>query len=912
LLTAQYWTYIYLPVNLPSPVEVSFDIRVPNNNLSNARILFEPDSGYWHEPTFFGSEGDWTSGVFQLQGWYGKGDEVEGIDYSTTQRVHLLLTDNGNGTATMQGKIWPASSAEPVSWQTSYTDAQSFPVRYLKFQAIEVRYYGETYVDDYVEIDNLSISGVNACSEYRFDNFNRTVASGWGTSDLGLAWTASGLDSQRLMSVDGSQGIMSWVTATGGSPQGAIPATAGPWVEPSWEMTARVRIPPVPASGNYDVFFRITNYARLDLFIGSPNTVDIGYYADVPVSTSFTWASGQAYFIRWAYTYNGTERVKVWLTTDPEPAAWLAEANTAGVGGPPATAEFDVRTSLALGSSTTNSIAFDYIDFDYDGKPCYQDCSGNSSGPTEGFDGTELSSDWTTEVWDEDGNPRVSVAGGIATVTIDAAGDGDIRLERSFVTLSNDLRLRMRFDSYDSTSDYTVGRVIIVFGGMFFRVFPWQTGQNFTLSYGLQSSSGRNVFVSDEWYNFRFWATSSSVNVYWWSDSQSEPSQASNYIDGISPSPIVANPDLQLRVENYGAPASVDFVVSFDSLDVAGVGACVTDSFNRADSGSLGISDAGYAWSKTGSGSASIVNNKAVLTPIQYSILDVSSFGLHSTTVDTKFSLGSWADSLVEFAIQFKGPSGLWLGDIVVHPGYNPGEDGYLTAQIFYKTGGSYNWIYDFVDIVGINWQVGTSIDVRTSFYQQTGSGNSISVLVRETGTTDSDWIEAIASAPYVSDDPRLTSHVETITFANSSATAYVDYVDVWSAYYGTGTHLAGVCPPGGDGQGGGCLDPVVPGGDDNCPEPEIDPVPASGYTCEEFTGSAGTRVRQLSRTYTVGSVSVWVNGIIQTNFSAPGGTMVTLGFDTVASDTIKICYNIGGSGTGWDTGPVTPYPMPI
>jgi hypothetical protein len=196
-----------------------------------------------------------------------------------------------------------------------------------------------------------------------FDDFERIEVSGWGTASSGYAWTSSGLDSQRLMSVTSGEGRMYWIAATGGSPQGAIPATAGPWVEPSWEMTCRVRIPVVPAAGNYDVFFRVTGFARLDLFIGSPNTVDIGFYADVPVSTSFTWSSGQAYFIRWSYTYNGAERIKIWLTTDPEPATWLAEADTAGVGGPPATAEFDIRTSLALGSNTTDDIFFDNIVF---------------------------------------------------------------------------------------------------------------------------------------------------------------------------------------------------------------------------------------------------------------------------------------------------------------------------------------------------------------------------------------------------------------------------------------------------------------------------------------------------------------------------------------------------------------------
>jgi len=98
-------------------------------------------------------------------------------------------------------------------------------------------------------------------SPITFDDFNRTVASGWGTSSSGVDWTddsfrQNGITSEQAgnaMSMDGLNGRMDlgvgWAIY--------MRAGSGPWEQPAWTMTTRFKASAVPASDYLGVSFYV-------------------------------------------------------------------------------------------------------------------------------------------------------------------------------------------------------------------------------------------------------------------------------------------------------------------------------------------------------------------------------------------------------------------------------------------------------------------------------------------------------------------------------------------------------------------------------------------------------------------------------------------------------------------------------
>jgi YD repeat-containing protein len=182
-------------------------------------------------------------------------------------------------------------------------------------------------------------------SPITFDDFNRTVASGWGTSSSGIPWTddsfrQNGVTSEQagnVMSVDGLNGRMDLGTL---EPVFML-AGSGPWQEPEWTMTARFKFANLPSAGDdLEVSYWIFKDApapyadaeRLALVI-SPDqsgthrgrvrlTGTVGDANSASIDKSDLQA-GISYTVKWGFTWGGQSKAKIWPSTDPEPSSWL-------------------------------------------------------------------------------------------------------------------------------------------------------------------------------------------------------------------------------------------------------------------------------------------------------------------------------------------------------------------------------------------------------------------------------------------------------------------------------------------------------------------------------------------------------------------------------------------------------------
>ena len=161
-----------------------------------------------------------------------------------------------------------------------------------------------------------------------FDSFNRTVASGWGTSSSGIPWVHG--DSMNVqLSVDGSCAKAVFPQSTIGlAPYKNLYVTSGPWQESSFTLTTK---------------FELTLASEVDLYgFTAENSLSgdfIGLYAapfinqlfiDTMVGThhgsfavDFTFSDGW-YFLKWEVTASMTKG-KVWAEGSVEPD-WMVSA----------------------------------------------------------------------------------------------------------------------------------------------------------------------------------------------------------------------------------------------------------------------------------------------------------------------------------------------------------------------------------------------------------------------------------------------------------------------------------------------------------------------------------------------------------------------------------------------------------
>lgn len=218
---------------------------------------------------------------------------------------------------------------------------------------------------------DLAITGVERCTAVQFDDFNRSVASGWGTASFGIPWHAQ-IFNDGTGSVDGSAGVIVAdpfpATVAFETPAGAN----GPWMNTTgWTMLSRVRFDDLDSSIRFVIFG--TGYS-MELVVDPENARLQDQDAD---QASFSFAINQWYFVEWFLNWTDDASTKtwegrIWAEGGTRPASPMV-SGSGGTAYPDGTAKFSVQASNF--DATTTTWLVDYIDFEYDGRPCYDDCA---------------------------------------------------------------------------------------------------------------------------------------------------------------------------------------------------------------------------------------------------------------------------------------------------------------------------------------------------------------------------------------------------------------------------------------------------------------------------------------------------------------------------------------------------------
>ncbi len=367
-------------------------------------------------------------------------------------------------TSTFYGfKMWRDGGTEPAAWTVSGTPSSTPTVSFVQFWA-----QNDARSDDVltIDIDNLDITGINVCTQYRFDNFDRTVASGWGTSDYGTAWTypwgTTGL------SVSGSQGVLSAATPSATVGASIVPPSPGTFdctmrvTLPTWSGTPDLRLyilgePGLATTNTYVIVYPVADYLTLSR-------------QGTSTGGAFSFVAGATYLIRLVITTSETD-LYVWPdgTARPSTPTYLV-ANAATSDS--STGSLTIDNGTYTDTSATNYL-IDYIDFDYTGKPCYttSNCSLEAwSGATTNISGSVSGQTHST--------------GSMSALCGTFGGSYGLQVTTS-LALPVTLTANVASDTFPSGSAYSAGQFIVTSSN----------GQSFTVtcrlgSTGLSSISG--------------------------------------------------------------------------------------------------------------------------------------------------------------------------------------------------------------------------------------------------------------------------------------------------------------------------------------------------------------------------------------------------------------------------------------
>ena len=314
-----------------------------------------------------------TGGMLELYTDTGSDSVASAVDLSQPFLFRMMV----DGT-TFHGKVWQSGDVEPA-WTLE------LPSTVTNFKEVSVMLGREAGSPNALSasFDSLDAVDVNHCDAVQFDDFERTVASGWGVSTDGHVWFGLGPGIPTL-SVSGGQGRHINNLALSGQ-NGVAVESPGPW-DGDFTMVAKVKLVDIPIAGlfvyeliglrdasltgnSFDK--RVIINFRDDTF-GGPNLA-FGPRTGSTVKVSKTWTEGQTYWIKWQKA-GGSHNVKAWDSTVAEPASWDIELTG------DSTFTLDRFGVYSQGGSNTDPqiVYYDSIDFDYADRPCYYDCSGDN------------------------------------------------------------------------------------------------------------------------------------------------------------------------------------------------------------------------------------------------------------------------------------------------------------------------------------------------------------------------------------------------------------------------------------------------------------------------------------------------------------------------------------------------------
>lgn len=238
---------------------------------------------------------------------------------------------------------------------------------------------------DFWNFDASGADGsITRCSETRFDNFDRTVAvTSWGVSSYGLPWSIHSRNNAfSSASVASGQGKMTWPSTHGGGSMSATTdagGSASPWISGKFTMTAVVSFTAASFNSlNISMGLRDSNVTGLDQYFDWRPTsgevdvlTDSGSYFEEGL---FTPVASGTYVVIWDFEMNVVSRFTFYPIDGINPGWLVTEVPNSGTA-PTSATRFGVNvgTGFGFGGPSINAvIAFESIDFEYEGQPCYQ------------------------------------------------------------------------------------------------------------------------------------------------------------------------------------------------------------------------------------------------------------------------------------------------------------------------------------------------------------------------------------------------------------------------------------------------------------------------------------------------------------------------------------------------------------
>lgn len=223
------------------------------------------------------------------------------------------------------------------------------------------------------QLEVLSLGNLGICIPGPFDDFERTIVSGWDTpSSGGVPWNTSG--SSAILSVNGSQGLVQ--ASTFESLDAIIQDTSAPslpwsnaftmsqtwlfgtalgvnkWIQPLWDVITNT------SNEGIEVGFYLTSISGDDplLFVSGPGGTTNFILTSQP-------AANVPIYLKWDFTPSGLNQAKLWWDPDPEPD-WMVSRTDVNIN--------NETKRLVLGGSQNllSNQMYELLDFDYVGKSC--------------------------------------------------------------------------------------------------------------------------------------------------------------------------------------------------------------------------------------------------------------------------------------------------------------------------------------------------------------------------------------------------------------------------------------------------------------------------------------------------------------------------------------------------------------
>jgi RHS repeat-associated protein len=279
-----------------------------------------------------------------------------------------------------------------------------------------------------------SESTVAASPPFVFDDFNRTVTSGWGTSTAGVPWDVQyNAFTNVPTSVDGQSGVIGSEANNEDAFMRVIANSPGiplPWKDRQFEFTGRFKTGYVDQS-SYICFglYKDDTPKSAGFCAGfGPDRSDLSVGAfGVGQQIDFTWSPNTWYSVKWLFVKYDQTRVKVWPAGTAEPG-WTISVRLDLQG------SLYTDPSFAISRSGSSSGFWDVMSFDdftfTDPGPYVEDLPA----------GTEDNAPYINQ--DEAGDPVNTLTGSLSSTNLDVAIPGrGPAVEFSRTYNSNDTRV---------------------------------------------------------------------------------------------------------------------------------------------------------------------------------------------------------------------------------------------------------------------------------------------------------------------------------------------------------------------------------------------------------------------------------------------------------------------------------------